>query len=91
MCIDFFADVGTEGWLTDLSGYLAMRFHMYEQSDASDPRVFVDYGRGMLTGQPALLRSRKHLPRKDAETQWNRLIEIGWSQASPVWSQGIDP
>ena len=91
MCIGCFADVGVEGWLTDRSGYSAMRFHRDEQSDASDPRVFVDYGRGMPNGQPALLKSRKHLSRKDAETQWNRLIEIGWMQVSPVWGQGIEP
>ena len=92
MCIGCFADVGVEGWLTDRSGYWAMRFHRDEQSDASDPRVFVDYGRGMPNGsKPALLKSRKHLSRKDAETQWNRLIEIGWTQVSPVWGPGIEP
>lgn len=91
MCIGCFADVGVEGWLTDRSGYWAMRFHRDEQSDANDPRVFVDYGRGMPHGQSALLKSRKHLPRKDAETQWNRLIEMGWTQVAPVWGQGLDP
>ena len=91
MCIACFADVGVEGWLADHSGYWAMRFHRDEQSDANDPRVFVDYGRGMPNGQPALLKSRKHLLRKDAETQWNRLIEIGWSQVAPVWGQGVEP
>ena len=92
MCIGCFAEIGVEGWLTDRSGYWAMRFHRDEQSDASDPHVFVDYGRGMPNGQSALLKSRKHLPRKDAETQWNRLIEIGWTQVfSPVWGQGVEP
>lgn len=91
MCIGCFADVGVEGWLTDSCGYWAMRFHRDEQSDASDPRIFVDYGRGMPHGQSALLKSRKHLPRKDAETQWNRLIEIGWTQVAPVWGQGVEP
>lgn len=86
-----FVDVGVEGWLTDRCGYWAMHFHRDEQSDANDPRVFVDYGRGMPNGKSALLKSRKHLPRKDAETQWNRLIEIGWTQAPPVWGQGIEP
>ncbi|MDP7993888.1 MAG: DUF1651 domain-containing protein [Synechococcus sp. SP2 MAG] len=91
MCIGCFADVGVEGWLADSCGYWAMRFHRDEQSDASDPRIFVDYGRGMPHGQSALLKSRKHLPRKDAETQWNRLIEIGWTQVAPVWGQGVEP
>ena len=91
MSMGCFADVGVEGWLTDRCGYWAMRFHRDEQSDEDDPRIFVDYGRGMPNGQSAFLKSRKHLPRKDAETQWNRLIEIGWTQVPPVWGQGIEP
>ena len=91
MCMACFADLCVEGWLTDSYGYSAIRFHRDEKSDARDPLIFVDYGRGMPNGQSALLKSRKHLPLKDAETQWNRLIEIGWRQVAPVWGQAIEP
>lgn len=77
--------------MTDSCGYWAMRFHRDEQSDASDPRVFVDYGRGIPPGEAALLKSRKYLHRKDAETQWNRLIAIGWTQVAPIWGKDMEP
>ena len=65
--------------------------HRDEQSDANDPRIFVDYGRGIPNGQSALLKSRKHLLRKDEETQWNRLIEIALTQLSHIWGEVIEP
>ncbi len=53
-----FADVGVEGWLIDHYGCWAMRFHRDEQSDVSDPGVFVDYGGVILNGQAVLLKNR---------------------------------
>ncbi len=35
-----------------------MRFHRDEQSDVSDPGVFVDYGGVILNGQAVLLKNR---------------------------------
>ena len=38
-----------------------------------------------------MLKSRKYLSRKDGEKKWNRLIEIGWTQVAPVWTEEIEP
>ncbi|MAR52320.1 MAG: hypothetical protein CMK50_04090, partial [Propionibacteriaceae bacterium] len=49
-----------EGWLSDRDGYWYKRFHRDEQSWALHPKVFIDLGRPMPDGSPALLKSRQH-------------------------------
>ncbi len=74
-----------EGWLTDRERFWVVRFHRDERSWQRDPRVFVDYGREMLAGEPALLKSRRHLRRSDAVALWKALRSSGWVQTSPGW------
>ena len=80
-----------EGWLSDRDGYWHKRFHRDEQSWALHPKVFIDLGRPMPDGSPALLKSRQHLRRVDAEQLWKDLRHQGWKQVSPVWGKGIEP
>tara|TARA_B100001063_G_scaffold197932_1_gene190310 strand:+ start:304 stop:468 length:165 start_codon:yes stop_codon:yes gene_type:complete len=53
--------------------------------------VFVDLGRGMPGGQPALLKSREHLRRDAAEQRWMELLRSGWSATAPVWGADTEP
>lgn len=83
--------MSTEGWLTDAKGYWTLRFHRDERSWLQDPRIFIDKGRGMPDGSPALLKSRRHLRRKEAEALWKSLRKGGWKEASPVWGVNAEP
>ena len=74
-----------EGWLIDGDRRWACRFHRDEGSWIRKPMVFVDQGRGMPEGQPALLKSRQHLRREIAEQHWRDLCRAGWSATAPVW------
>ena len=65
-----------EGWLLDCDQRWAYRFHRDEKSWLRDPKVFVDMGRPMPDGSPALLKTRQHLRREDAEKFWKNL-ELG--------------
>ena len=47
-----------EGWLIHSEGLVA-RFHPDHKSLPRDPMLFVDYGKEMPDGQPALLKSRE--------------------------------
>ena len=55
-----------------------MRFHRDQKSWLRDPYVFVDMGRGMPNGEPALLKSRRYLRLEDAMTLWKDLRSYGW-------------
>ena len=83
--------LGVEGWLTDAKGYWTLRFHRDERSWLQDPRIFIDKGRGMPDGSPALLKSRRYLRRKEAEALWKSLRKGGWKEASPVWGVNAEP
>lgn len=83
--------MGTEGWLTDGEGYWTLRFHRDEKSWLQDPRIFIDRGRGMSDGSPALLKSRRYVRRKEAEALWKSLRKKGWKPASPVWGVNAEP
>ena len=56
-----------------------------EKSWSLDPRVFVDKGRAMPDGSPALLKTRKHLRRERAEGMWKDLVRKGWEKVPAVW------
>ena len=45
--------------------------------------VFVDMGRAMPDGSPALLKTRRHLHRDQAEKFWKELVRTGVDQVSP--------
>ena len=48
------------------------------------PRVFVDEGRGMPNGEPALLKRRQCLRHEQAEQLWKALRRQGWRHAQPL-------
>ena len=79
-----------EGWLIDRDRHWACRFHRDENSWIREPMVFVDLGRGMPEGQPALLKSRQHLRREVAEQRWRDLRRAGWSATAPVWGTDVE-
>ena len=80
-----------DGWLIDSDSCWVARFHRDEHSWARDPRVFVDYGRGMPDGQPALLKNRRHLHQSDAVALWKALRSSGWTATEPVWGIEVEP
>ena len=53
-----------EGWLRNPEDGWTYRFQRDERSWSLDPRVFVDKGRAMTDGSPALLKTRNHLSRE---------------------------
>ena len=79
------------GWLIDRDRHWACRFQRDENSWVREPMVFVDLGRGMPEGQPALLKSRQHLRREVAEQRWRDLCRAGWSATEPVWGADAEP
>ena len=48
-----------DGWLRNPEDGWTYRFQRDEKSWSLDPRVFVDKGRAMPDGSPALLKTRK--------------------------------
>ena len=74
-----------DGWLKDPGSGWTYRFHRDEQSWVRDPHVFVDKGRGMPDGSPALLKTRQHLRREQAEGMWRDLLRCGWQKVPAVW------
>ena len=69
-----------------------MRFRRDEKSWVrQDPYVFVDHGRKMPNGDPALRKSRRHLRLEDATTLWKQLRSYGWQQADPVLAPDAEP
>ena len=78
-----------EGWLMATNAERwTYRFHRDERSLTRDPKVFVDMGRPMPDGSPALLQTRQHLRREEAEVLLRTLLRSGFQRVSAVW--GID-
>ncbi|WP_392351741.1 DUF1651 domain-containing protein [Parasynechococcus sp.] len=80
-----------DGWLIDQDRFWCVRFHPDEKAWQQAPKVFVDYGRPMPEGQPALLKSRRHLHRADAEALWKALMGSGWTSTVPLWGVDVEP
>ena len=83
--------MGNEGCLCDQDGLWHKRFHKDECSWGRYPRMFIDSGRPMPNGEPALLKSRRHLSRDQAAQLWKELRRQGWKQVAPVWGTDIEP
>ena len=73
-----------EGWLIHQEGLVA-RFHRDEKSLLRDPILFVDYGKEMPNGEPALLKSRRHLRKPEAVELWKSMKRNGWKPCKPLW------
>ena len=57
-------------------------------------RLFFDTGRAMRAmpdGSPALLKTRKHLHRVQAEKLWKELVRTGWCRSEPLWGSAAEP
>jgi len=80
-----------EGWLLDCDQHWAYRFHCDEKSWSRDPMVFVDMGRAMPDGSPALLKSRRHLHKDQAEEFWKQLVRMGWKRSEALWGASAEP
>ena len=75
-----------DGWLKDPKGYWLARFHRDHNSTwVKDQRVFVDHGRPMPDGQPALLKTRRDMRYEDAVALWFQLKGLGWTVAEAAW------
>ena len=83
--------VGREGWLKDPYGYWVKRFHHDQASWTARPGVFVDEGRDMPNGEPALLKRRQCLRHEQAAQLWKALRRQGWRQAQPLWGPSCEP
>ena len=80
-----------EGWLRNPKDGWTYRFQRDEKSWLQDPFVFVDKGRAMTDGSPALLKTRQYLRRKIAEGMWKDLVRKGWKQVPAVWGPDSEP
>ena len=75
-----------DGWLTDAQGLWWARFHRDPKSTwVKDQRVFVDHGRPIPDGQPALLKTRRDMRYEDAVARWFQLKGLGWTVADAAW------
>ena len=79
-----------DGWLMNPTDGWTYRFHRDEKSWLRDPKVFVDMGRGMPDGSPALLKTRQHLRREQAEGMWKDLVRKGWEKVPAVWGANAE-
>ena len=77
-----------DGWLMNPEDRWTYRFYRDEKAWVREPRFFVDMGRPMPDGSPALLKTRQHLRREEAEVLWRTLLRSGFQRVSAVW--GID-
>ncbi len=82
---------GPEGWIRDPEGKWSMRFHRDPKSWERYPFVFMDKGKVMNDGSPALLKSRLHLPKSDALMVWETLKLKGWECVEPQWGPDSEP
>ena len=80
-----------DGWLRNPKDGWTYRFQRDEKSWGRDPFVFVDKGRAMPDGSPALLKTRKHLRREKAEVMWKDLVRKGWEKVPAVWGVDAEP
>ena len=80
-----------EGWLMAPDKQWTMRFHRDQKSWNRFPFFFMDKGRAMPDGSPALLKSRRYLAKYDALELWIHLQENGWSTVDPQWGADLDP
>ena len=80
-----------EGWLRNPDDGWTYRFQRDEKSWLQDPRVFVDKGREMPDGSPALLKTRQYVSRELAEGMWKDLVRQGWQKVPAVWGADAEP
>ena len=80
-----------DGWLQHPPTGWTCRFHRDPTAWSGDPRVFVDKGRPMPDGSPALLKTRQCLSRGQAEQMWRDLLRQGWKRVPAVWGLEEEP
>ena len=72
-----------EGWLQEPKARNVLRFHR-DPSARNEALILIDLGES-IPGQPALLKRRERLPRKQAVEQWKKLQKEGWRRVEPQW------
>ena len=80
-----------DGWLMNPEDRWIYRFHRDDKAWVRDHKVFVDKGRAMPDGSPALLKTRNHLRRGKAEVMWKELVRMGWEKVPAVWGVDAEP
>ena len=76
--------LAVDGWLIDQDRHWCVRFHPDDKAWRKEPkRFFVDTGRPMPDGQPALLKAAVHA-RQDAVALWQALMRSGWTATAPL-------
>ena len=80
-----------EGWLMNPEDRWTYRFHRNDKAWFREPKVFVDMGRPMPDGSPALHKTRQHLRREQAEGMWKDLVRKGWKQVPAAWGPEAEP
>ena len=80
-----------DGWLMNPTDGWTYRFQPDEKSWFRDPRVFVDMGREMPDGSPALLKTRQYVRREQAEGMWKDLLRQGCQQVPAAWGPDAEP
>ena len=63
----------------------SVHFYRDHKSWSRFPFIFVDKGRAMPKGAPALLKSRRHIPKYDAIQIWNQYRNEGWIIVLSQW------
>ncbi len=81
----------SEGWIQDPGKFWSIHFHRDPKSWSAFPYVFLDQGRAMKDGSPALLKTRRYLPHRDAVAIWERLISEGWGIVAAQWGIDAEP
>ncbi len=76
-----------DGWLCNAEQGWTCRFHRDDKSWVKDPKVFVDMGRPMPDGSPALLKTWQHLRREQAEGMWKERVNRGSQKVTFVLSK----
>ena len=66
--------------MSDPEDRWTFRFHRDQKAWVRDPKVFVDMGRAMSDGSPALLKTRQHIRREQAEGMWRTCCVRGGSR-----------
>jgi hypothetical protein len=72
-----------DGWLKSPDRRNVLRFHR-DPSARYEALIFIDLGEP-IPGQPALLKRRERLPRKQAVERWEKLQKAGWKRVEQQW------
>lgn len=73
-----------DGWLEAADAREVRRYHRDPDSPSMAPTIWIDHGLP-ITGEPALLKRRRRVPRSAALIEWKGLQKAGWRRVGPQW------